>query len=167
MFASLQKRTFTKLFEWENSWEMVPSVSSSLCLNVFTVFTILCSRVWAAIFGKPLLVYLETQLRQVHLLNRSRARANTMLEYLNALRAGAPIDLWTLFICSDVLGELWPFRKFSQLQGLVAFSSHPKVLSYPGGSGQLRVRGNGVAVLLSENSRGALSLYRDFQETCF
>ena len=38
---------------------------------------------------------------------------------------------WKLFICSDVLGELWLTRKF-----YVTIPSHPKVLGYPYGSGR-------------------------------
>ena len=46
------------------------------------------------------------------------------------------------------------------------FSSHPKLLAVLMGPID-QVRGNGVAVLSLENSKGPLSLYRNFQETFF
>ena len=46
------------------------------------------------------------------------------------------------------------------------FSSHPKLLAVLM-SPIDQVRGNGVAVLSLENSKGPLSLYRNFQETFF
>ena len=46
------------------------------------------------------------------------------------------------------------------------FSSHPKPLAVLMGPID-QVRGNGVAVLSLENSKGPLSLYRNFQETFF
>ena len=58
------------------------------------VFKSLSSAIKKVIFGKSLLVYLET-IRQVAKL-RSRARSNTMLEYLQALSLPEPFSFFLL-----------------------------------------------------------------------
>ena len=72
--------------------------------NVFTVFTILCSRSFSsaikvAILEKPLLVYLET-FRQVAKIDHAHTRANTMLEYLHTLSLPEPFS-FLIFLVRD------------------------------------------------------------------
>ena len=72
------------------------------CLNSLhdPVFKSLSSAMKVAIFGKPLLVYLET-LQQVAKIDCAK-RANTMLEYMHAWSLPEPFSFFLVCNCSSV-----------------------------------------------------------------